>query len=261
MDQKPTNKNILRIFSLINYLLLPLIIISLWYLVTSREFVPTTLLPSIPSVLDSFQSQIASGRLIKDLYISITRVGKGFLLASALGIILGVVMGISIKTGKFFTLTFTSMRQIPMMAWIPLIILWCGIGERSKIVIIVLASFFPILVNTMNGIRRTDEKLLEVGRMYKLSKWKLFKKIYFPCALPSILVGLKLGLGISWMAVVGAEMIAASSGIGFRINDARSLMQSPVVFVGMISIAIAGVFMDFILSLLAKLATPWERRK
>lgn len=260
-DQRLGKKYLSKLGNIINYVSLPIIILLLWIISTNNEWITTTLLPTVPSVAKAFQSQIATGQLQEDLVISITRVLKGFLLSSLLGITLGVFMGMSEKMGKFFALTFTSMRQIPMMAWIPLVILWAGIGEQSKVVIIVVASFFPILVNTMNGIRRTDRKLIEVGKMYKLSAWKLFTKAYFPSALPSILIGLKLGLGISWMAVVGAEMIAASSGIGFRINDARSLMQTPIVFSGMISIAVAGVLMDFILSIISKLATPWERRK
>ena len=97
--------------------------------------------------------------------------------------------------------------------------------------------------------------------MYKLSNWKLFTKIYFPSALPSIFVGLKLGLGISWMAVVGAEIIASSSGIGYRMNDARSLMQPEVVFVGMFVIALIGILMDQILTRISKKITPWENNK
>jgi sulfonate transport system permease protein len=127
--------------------------------------------------------------------------------------------------------------------------------------VIFLAAYFPILMNTMSGIRRTDAGLLEVGRMYKLSKWEMFRKIYLPSALPSVFVGLKLGLGISWMAVVGAEMIAASSGIGFRINDARALMQFPVVFCGMFAIAVVGTLMDKILTAISKAATPGERER
>ena len=148
-----------------------------------------------------------------------------------------------------------------MLAWIPLIVLWFGIGESSKIIVIVLAAFFPILINTISGITSTDPKLIEVGKMYNLSNFKLFTKIYLPSAIPSIFVGLKLGLGVSWMAVVGAEIIAATSGIGYRINDARSLMQPEVVFVGMIVIAIIGLLMEQILNRISKILTPWMNKK
>lgn len=250
-----------KAFEYINIAILPILILVIWIAATSLEVFSPAILPSISTVFDSLKSQLSSGQLIKDISISLIRVLEGYLIAAALGITLGVLMGISERINKLFFLTFTSMRQIPMLAWIPLIVLWFGIGESSKIIVIVIAAYFPILLNTMNGIKRTDKKLIEVGNMYSLSKWKLFTKIYFPSALPSIFVGLKLGLGISWMAVVGAEIIASSSGIGYRMNDARSLMQPEVVFVGMIVIALIGIIMDQILTRISKKITPWENNK
>ncbi|MFW2499851.1 ABC transporter permease [Clostridium diolis] len=257
-EQNINNKTI---FSYINIAILPILILTAWITATRLELFSPAILPSIPTVLDSLKSQLNSGQLIKDISVSLTRVVEGYMIAAVLGITLGVLMGISERINKFFFLTFTSIRQIPMLAWIPLIVLWFGIGESSKIIVIVIAAYFPILLNTMNGIKRTDKNLIEVGNMYKLSKWKLFTKIYFPSALPSIFVGLKLGLGISWMAVVGAEIIASSSGIGYRMNDARSLMQPEVVFVGMFAIAIIGIIMDQILTRISKKITPWENNK
>ena len=265
-SEKSQKKNIINIGGegIINYInisILPILILILWIVATNLELFSAAILPSISTVFDSLKSQLNSGQLWKDISISLVRVLEGYLIAATLGITLGVLMGISERINKFFFLTFTSIRQIPMLAWIPLIVLWFGIGESSKIILIVIAAYFPILLNTMNGIKRTDAKLIEVGNMYKLSKWKLFTKIYFPSALPSIFVGLKLGLGISWMAVVGAEIIASSSGIGYRMNDARSLMQPEVVFVGMFAIALIGIIMDQILSRISKKITPWENNK
>lgn len=249
------------ILNYINLLALPVIIVILWIMATRLELFSAAILPSISTVFDSLKSQLSSGQLIKDISVSLIRVVEGYLIAASLGMTFGVIMGISKKTDKFFSLTFSAIRQIPMLAWIPLIVLWFGIGEASKIIVIVIAAFFPILLNTMNGIKRTDKRLIEVGNMYKLSNWKLFSKIYFPSALPSIFVGLRLGLGISWMAVVGAEIIASSSGIGYRMNDARSLMQPEVVFVGMFVIALIGIIMDQILTRISKKITPWENKK
>ncbi|NOW04873.1 ABC transporter permease [Clostridium beijerinckii] len=250
-----------KVYDYVNIVILPVLMLILWIIATYLELFSPAILPSISTVFDSLKSQLSSGQLIKDISVSLIRVLEGYLIAAALGITLGVLMGISERINKLFFLTFTSMRQIPMLAWIPLIVLWFGIRESSKIIVIVIAAYFPILLNTMNGIKRTDKKLIEVGNMYSLSKWKLFTKIYFPSALPSIFVGLKLGLGISWMAVVGAEIIASSSGIGYRMNDARSLMQPEVVFVGMIVIALIGIVMDQILTRISKKITPWENNK
>ena len=250
-----------KIFSTLFGFILPILILFLWHYLTTSGKVPTLILPTVSSVVDTVLDQLTNGTLLQDVGISLLRIGKGFGMAAMVGIMLGVLMGMSGKIENFLSLTFTSIRQIPMMAWVPLLVMWFGIGENSKIAVIFMASYFPVLVNTISGIKRTDAKLLEVGKMYQLSKWRMFTEIYLPSSLPAIFVGLKVGLGVSWMAVVGAEMIAASSGIGFRINDARSLMQYPIVFSGMISIAVVGVFMDQILNILAKLLTPWENKQ
>lgn len=238
---------------------LPFIVLLMWAYVTKKEVFPIAILPKISDVVGAFKEQIISKQLFIDLKISLTRVLQGYSIAVILGIFFGVLMGISNKAENFLKLGFTVIRQIPMIAWIPLIILWFGIDELSKVIVIVLASFFPILLNTINGIKKTDKKLIEVGRMYNLTPLEIFRKIYLPSAIPSIFVGLKLGLGISWMAVVGAEIIAASSGIGYRINEARSLMQPELVFVGIITIGIIGLIMDTGLSYLSKKLLKWDR--
>ncbi|MHC1681940.1 MAG: ABC transporter permease [Clostridiaceae bacterium] len=255
--ERSYNNLLLRIGKFFNYSILPIGILVLWWIVTKKQLFPSAILPSIGNVVDSLINQLKSGQLVKDIGISLLRVVKGYSIAAFLGISIGVLMGVSEKVNKFFIISFSSVRQIPMMAWIPLIILWAGIGEVSKVVVIVLGAFFPILLNTINGIKMTPKGYVEVGRMFKLSKWDLFRKVYFPSAIPSIFVGLKLGLGISWMTLVAAELIAASSGIGYRINDARSLMQPEVVIVGMIAIGVIGVIMDQILSRILKGLTPW----
>lgn len=238
-------------------IIIPIIVLISWYIVTANGSMSSAILPRISTVIDSFISQIKSGQLIDDLLISLGRVLKGYIIATILGIALGTIMGMSKTANSVFSLTLNTIRQIPMMAWIPLIILWCGIGETSKVVIIVLGAFFPIMVNTMSGIKSTPKGYVELSHLYKLSKLRTFTKVYLPHAIPQIFVGLKLGLGISWMAVVAAELVAASSGIGFRISDARSLMQPDVVIVGMITIGIIGILMDKLLVVISKKATPW----
>ncbi|MFQ7001194.1 MAG: ABC transporter permease [Clostridium sp.] len=242
-------------------LIIPMCILILWHLAKTKTDISSAILPNISDVIKSFISQIKSGQLFRDLSTSLGRVLKGYIVAALLGVTLGTIMGMSKKINSIFSLTLNIIRQIPMMAWIPLIILWCGIGETSKVVIIVLGAFFPIMVNTISGIQSTPKGYIELSQLYKLSKWRTFIKVYLPSALPQIFVGLKLGLGISWMAVVAAELVAATSGIGFRISDARSLMQPDVVIVGMIVIGIIGILMDKILVLIGKRVTPWINKK
>lgn len=237
----------------------PIIILSFWYYVTNFTDIPASILPKISMVGAAFKDMLSSGQLQEDLLVSFSRVVKGYLVSAAFGIILGSVMGMSKTVTYILQPTVTVIRQIPIIAWIPLIILWCGIGEASKVVIIVLAAFFPIMVNTMSGISGTPKGYIEVARLYKLDPWQTFVKVYLPHALPNILVGLKLGLGVSWMAVVAAELIASLSGIGYRMSNARSLMNSDVVIVCMIVIGIVGIIMDKLLGLIFSLITPWEK--
>lgn len=239
--------------------ILPIVIIVAWYAATNFSNIPETILPKIGSVVGTGVEMTKSGQLPTDIGISIGRVIKGFAFSAIIGIVLGSFMGMSRTIESLFLPTVTTIRQIPMIAWIPLIILWAGIGEASKVIIIVIAAVFPILINTISGISSTPKGMIEVSRLYKLSRWKTFMKVYLPHALPQILVGLKLGLGVSWMAVVASELIAASSGIGYRMNEARSLMRSDKVIICMIIIGIIGILMDKAISVVFAKMTPWTK--
>lgn len=242
-------------------LVIPILIIVLWFYTTTYGSIPSGILPSIPRVGTTFLEMIQSGQLQQDLLVSLSRVVKGYLLSALLGITLGSLMGMFQPMKELLLPIVTVIRQIPMIAWIPLIILWCGIGELSKVVIIVLAAFFPILVNTQSGMESTPAGYIEVAKLYKLNPWKTFTKVYLPHALPQILVGLKLGLGVSWMAVVAAELIAATAGIGYRMSNARSMMQSNVVIVCMIVVGLIGVLMDKGIGAIFAWFTPWQKKE
>ena len=205
---------------------LPILIIFFWFIFTYTGKVPETSLPKLSSVKNTFFEMIKSGQLYNDLSLSLRRVLGGFFLSSVFGILL---------------------------------ILWAGIGEVSKIVVILFAATFPIVVNTMSGVDSTSETYLEVAKMYGLSKKDTFFKVYLPSALPNIFTGLRLGLSSSWMAVVASELIASSSGIGYRLNDARSLMRSDVVIVCMIVIGLIGLLMDKLIVLISHELTPWKK--
>lgn len=242
-------------------LLLPILIVIFWWATTNFGTTPESILPKISTVGSTLKEMIADGSLVQDLKISLLRVVEGYLLAAVLGIILGTLMGMSDMAKKIFQPTVTTIRQIPIMAWIPLLILWCGIGEASKVVIIVLAAFFPILVNTQSGISSTPLEYIEVARLYKLSRFKTFTRVYLPHALPQMQTGLKLGLSVSWMAVVAAELIASTSGIGYKMSYARTLMESDVVIICMIVIGLVGIVMDKLVGSLFNALTPWEKKR
>lgn len=237
----------------------PVIIVFAWWYATTFGDIPVGILPDIPRVWDTTKEMISTGQLQEDLVVSFSRVVKGYIIAAILGVGLGALIGMSKKVRWLLLPMLTVIRQIPIIAWIPLIILWAGIGEESKVVIIVLAAFFPILVNTVSGIVGTPQGLIEVARLYRLGRIKTFKDVYLPHALPHILVGLKLGLGVSWMAVVAAELIAATSGVGYRMSNARSMMRSDQVIICMITIGVIGILMDKLIGTLFSLITPWEK--
>lgn len=250
-----------KIKTLLLGLLIPVLVLILWWYVTTFGNTPESILPKIRTVGKTISEMLKDGSLQKDLATSLKRVLEGYLISAVLGIILGTAMGMSDTVKKIFYPTVTTIRQIPIMAWIPLLILWCGIGETSKVVIIVIASFFPIMVNTLSGIGSTPLEYIEVARLYKLSRLKTFMRVYLPHALPNIQTGLKLGLGVSWMAVVAAELIASTSGIGYKMSYARTLMRSDIVIICMIVIGIIGILMDKILTVVFNLLTPWERKR
>lgn len=240
-------------------LIIPVIIVAAWHLYTTYSNVPDSLMPKIQSVFMAFKEMVSQGQLQQDLAVSFLRVLKEFLVSGIIGILLGAVMGMSKKASALLLPTITAIRQIPVIAWIPLIILWAGIGEASKVVIIVIAATFPVLVNTLSGFTSTPAGYIEVSRLYNLDRWQTFIKVYLPHALPQMLTGLKLGLSVSWMALVASELIAASSGIGYRMNDARSLMRSDKVIVCMVVIGLAGIIMDKVISVFFEAITPWEK--
>ena len=240
-------------------LVIPVIIITIWFYTTTYMAIPKGILPTIPDVGQTFLEMLKSGQLENDIAVSISRVLKGYCISVILGVTLGSLIGMYRSIKELFVPVITVIRQIPMIAWIPLVILWCGIGETSKVVIIVLVAFFQILVNTQSGIESTPKGYIEVARLYKLGRWKTIIKVYLPHAIPQILVGLRLGLGGSWMAVVAAELIAATSGIGYRMSSARSNMQSNVVIVCMIVVGLVGVLMDRGIGVLFTALTPWIR--
>lgn len=250
-----------RVRDIMLALIVPVLIVILWWYMTNFTDTPSTILPKISAVGEKIKLMIANGQLQSDLKVSLLRVLEGYIVSAVLGILLGTIIGMSDLAKKILQPTLTTIRQIPIMAWIPLLILWCGIGEGSKIVVIVIASFFPIMVNTQAGISGTPLEYVEVARLYKLNGFKTFFRVYLPHALPHIQTGLKLGLGVSWMAVVAAELIASTSGIGYSMSYARTLMQSDTVIICMLVIGLVGILMDKVVSVIFNALTPWERKR
>lgn len=228
--------------SLITFVLLLL----LWALLSRMNVFSAFIFPSPKKVFNAFVKMTRSGELFKNLTASLIRVISGFLISSVLAFILAVTVSFVPELRHWFKGLFEFSRNVPPISLIPLLILWFGIGELSKLIVIILASFFPIYMNFVAGIAECDIKLIEVGKSLHMSRKSIFFKIKLPSALPQILTGMQIGLGYSWRAIVGAEMIAATKGLGYMILDSQSLSRTDKVIAGIITIGISGIIMDSI---------------
>lgn len=237
----------------INRVYILLIIIFIWGLGSKLKIWNSYIIPLPENVFNSSFELLKNGKLFNSIFISLKRVFIGFFISSILAIPLGIIFGLKNKLYNIFEYLFEFLRHVPPLAMVPMIILWFGIGETSKIVIIVLASFFPIFLNTLKGIQICDKKYIEVGKVFNLTKFQIFKKIIFPSAVPDIVLGLKLGIGYSWRAIIAAELIASSSGIGYLILDAQQISRSDIIVVGIISIGLFGIITEYIFSKISNL--------
>lgn len=174
------------------------IVFAVWYLVCKAEILSVYVLPTPEKVFRSFLKMLQSGELARDIGISFLRVLKGFAIAFVLAFVLGMFRALFPKTFGYYEHTVQFFRNVPPLSMIPLLILWCGIGETTKTVIIVLASFFPMYLNIVKGFTGCDKKLLEVGTMFGYSERQKFFRIVLPYAMADILVGMRIGLGYSW---------------------------------------------------------------
>lgn len=239
-------------------LLAPLLLIAIWQLSSTMGWISKSILPSFTYVVEEAIALIDSGKLQAHIAISISRVAKGFLLGATLGIVLGTIMGFSKFFNRFFGSLVGILRPVPMIAWIPLLILWLGIGEETKVSLITVGTFWSVLLNTIHGIQSVDPKLLEVAKILKKDRLTVIFKVVLPSALPAVFTGVRLGMGTAWSCVVAAEMIAASKGIGFMITYAREVSKPADVLVGVFVIGVIGLLIDTVILNIQKHVLKWN---
>jgi len=233
-------------------LILPLFLLLLWGIGSRAGWFNSYLLPAPSTVWDAALGLLQKGSLFQHLSVSLYRVLAGFLISFAIAFPFGVFMALHKKTYSAFMPLLEFIRHLPPIALIPLLILWLGIGEPPKLTVIILAAFFPIFLNTISGIANCDPKLLEVGKIFAFTAREQFFRIRLPQAVPQILVGMQLGLGYSWRSLIGAELIAASSGIGYMIMDAEQLSRPDIILVGIFSIGLLGCLIDFLFLIISE---------
>lgn len=259
-SRKKLNKvqSIDQLKNIILLVIAPVVLLTVWELGCKYGFINSSILPSPSKLLETTIRFIKNGKLGNHLAISGIRVIQGFSIGAVSGIIVGLIMGLSHNMYKILSSLVGILRPIPMIAWIPLLILWLGIDEESKVAVIVIGSFWPILINTIHGIQTVDQKLLEVARILEKSTGEVLLRVILPASLPAIFTGIRLGMGTAWTCVVAAEMIAASKGIGYMITYARELSQPDVVLVGVLSIGIIGLLIDTAILRLQRRVLRWS---
>ncbi|UWG98722.1 ABC transporter permease [Dehalobacter sp. DCM] len=246
-------------------LIFPLLLLSIWYFVAASGKIPSYLLPSpekffqvmMDFIFGSYKLTPYSGKMVENMLASCLRVLCGFSLAALVGLLLGFLTGRIRLIKRIIDPSVHMVRTIPGIGWLPMAMVWFGIGERTTVFLIALAAFFPIYINAAHGAGEVPLLLIRAGRMLGASKSALFTTVILPSAFPSVVVGLRLGLGVSWAYLVLGELTGVSKGLGAVMMDARMLGQVEMIPAAMIWIAILGRLSDLLLIKLCQKIYPY----
>lgn len=248
--------------------ILPCSLLLCWYLISTTAVIPTYLLPHPKQVLSAgidylfgaTGSGIYTGRFVSDLSASIIRVLFGFALATAIGLPLGLLSGRVENIQLLLGSSLNALRAVPGICWLPLALIWFGIGLKTTVFLVALAAFFPIFLNAEAGARQVNPTLIQAGTMLGMSPQRGIFSVLLPAAMPHIVTGLRLGMGISWAYLVLGELTGVPNGLGAVIMDARMLGRNDIIIVGIILIALIGRLCDTGLHLLLRLCFKSARR-
>lgn len=245
------------------YIVAPFVSIGLFLLLwisassANPEFVPSPLSAFERFVL-LLENPISNHSIFGHVWISLSRVLIAVGLASIIGILFGLFLGCNRFFYDFFGPIFEMLRPIPPIAWIPLITLWFGIGEFPKILIVFIASFVAIVINTYTGVKLVDPFMIDVGRSFGVSQRRMLTEIILPSALPAIFAGIKTSVGAGWMSVLAAEMISSRAGLGFLITRGMDSSDTPLIIVGMVLVGIVGALISLGLTYFERWLCPWK---
>ncbi len=250
-------RGLLRVVATLGALLL------LWWLLTDGTgLISSMRFPAPAETLAAWKQIVSEGysnaRWHEHVWRSVRLVTMGFVVASTLGVALGLAMGASRTVEALANPVFLFLRPIPPLAWIPLAIVWLGLGDAAKVMVIFVAAFVPSVINTFSGVRQIDRPLFEASAMLNITGWRYWTEVLIPGALPSIFTGLRLSLQAAWTTLVAAELVGAIAGLGQILNQGSQDIYPPMILVGMISVALAGWLMTLGLGWLEKKAMPWR---
>lgn len=238
-------------------LTIPVILIALCEVLVRSGYIEPYLLPAPSSLWLSFQ-ELLSADLSSHIWASTWRVFIGFFIGGLLGLIFAILVGLNKQAAEFLEPSFSAIKSIPSLAWIPLLLLWLGIDEASKIILIAIGAFFPTYTNTVAAIQGVDRKLIEVAKVYRLNYWQRVIQIILPAASPGILTGLRNSLSLAWMFMIAAELIAATQGIGYLLSDGRETSRPDIVIIAIILLAVLGKISDNLMKYVEQWLLRWR---
>ncbi len=239
-------------------LVLPVLILVVWRVACKHEWAPPQILPAPDLVKDTLVDELRTGDLWANVRISLERVLAGFAIGSVTGLALGAAMGLSRRLEDYIYPLFSALSQVPVLGWVPLAMLFLGIGESLKIVLIAFATLLPVAVNTVRGFRGVPRTYMEVGSTFRFTPRQLLRRVILPAAVPSIAVGLRYGLTQAWLSLVTVELLASSEGLGFLIVWARQLFQLDLVLVAILAVGVVGLVLDNGLATIEKRLLRWR---
>lgn len=254
------HENRQRRFSLLDHpfigIVFPVVVVLGWELLVHAGIIGGRLMPPPSRILATVQELATSGDLFTHIWVTLKRVLFGFALGAAGGTILGAVTGFLPRAARILDPTLQALRAIPSIAWVPLFILWFGIFEASKNALIGVGVFFPVYLGVYGAVVGVDRRIVEVGRVYRLSGFELVRRILLPSILPGYVLALRAGLGLGWMFVVAAEFMGASEGLGYLLVDGQQMGKPDQILAAILIFAIVGKATD---SLLILVTTPFLR--
>ncbi|NVO00579.1 MAG: ABC transporter permease [Geobacteraceae bacterium] len=245
--------------SLLRGVAVPLLLLVFWEAVCRAGMVSPIMLPSPTAIVLKWGEWLLSGELLIDVVGSMGRVVGGFLIGAGLALPLGLFMGASPRIYEYCNPIIQVLRPIPPIAWIPMSILWFGLGNPPAIFLISLGAFFPVLMNTIAGVQNVDSIYLRASLNLGAGKGIMFRRVILPAATPYILAGVRIGIGTAFIVVIVSEMIAVNNGLGYRILEAREFMWSDKIIAGMITIGLLGLAIDQLMNRLNNYLLRWHR--
>lgn len=241
--------------------LFPIALLYLWHVSVERNWVNPLLLPAPELVWVALKDLYQTGELWSNLSVSLSRIGYGFSAGIVLALVLGLTMGLSHRAEAYIWPTFKAINLVPVIGWIPLLILLVGIDEALKIILIAKAALVPMTINVFKGVRNIPQQLTEVAEVYQLSTWSRFKNVVLPGAFISFIGDLRLSLASSWGALVAVELLASSEGIGYVMVYGRQIFQLDVVMATVVVIGLVGFGFDVIIRLIQKQFSGWDQAR